>query len=47
MPDGYRIPEFVKARFGGNAVAGGVVVLGALFGKLSKLSSISRELRSS
>src|SRR5882724_686580 len=31
MPDGYTIPEFVKVRFGGNAVAGGVVVLGALF----------------
>src|ERR1700693_6351558 len=34
MPDGYTIPEFVKVRFGGNAVAGGVVVLGALFGSL-------------
>ena len=30
MPDGYTIPEFVRVRFGGNAVAGGVVVLGAL-----------------
>jgi Na+/proline symporter len=34
MPDGYTIPEFVKVRFDGNAVAGGVVVLGALFGSL-------------
>lgn len=34
MPDGYTIPEFVRVRFGGNAVAGGVVVLGALFGSL-------------
>jgi urea-proton symporter len=34
MPDGYTIPEFVKARYDGNVVAGGVVVLGALFGSL-------------
>jgi urea-proton symporter len=34
MPDGYTIPEFVRVRFGGNAIAGGVVVLGALFGSL-------------
>ena len=34
MPDGYTIPKFVKVRFDGNAVAGGVVVLGALFGSL-------------
>src|SRR5579883_3283192 len=34
MPDGYTIPEFVKARFDGNNLAGGVVVLGALFGSL-------------
>src|SRR6202051_1799617 len=34
MPEGYTIPEFVKARFDGNVAAGGVVVLGALFGSL-------------
>jgi urea-proton symporter len=34
MPDGYTIPEFVKTRFDGNQIAGGVVVLGALFGSL-------------
>jgi Na+/proline symporter len=37
MPDGYTIPEFVKVRFGGNAVAGAVVVLGALFGSLIEI----------
>jgi urea-proton symporter len=34
MPDGYTIPEFVKARYGGNTVAGSVVILSALFGSL-------------
>jgi Na+/proline symporter len=34
MPEGYTIPEFVKARFDGNNLASGVVVLGALFGSL-------------
>jgi urea-proton symporter len=34
MPEGYTIPEFVRARFDGNALASGVVVLGALFGSL-------------
>jgi Na+/proline symporter len=34
MPAGYTIPEFVNARFGGNKVAIGVVVLGAMFGSL-------------
>jgi Na+/proline symporter len=34
MPDGYTIPEFVRTRFDGNQIAGGVVVLGALFGSL-------------
>ncbi|MBV9286293.1 MAG: sodium:solute symporter [Hyphomicrobiales bacterium] len=34
MPNGYTIPEFVRARYDGNVVAGGVVVLGALFGSL-------------
>jgi Na+/proline symporter len=37
MPDGYTIPEFVKVRFDGNAVAGAVVVLGALFGSLIEI----------
>jgi Na+/proline symporter len=34
MPEGYTIPEFVRARFDGNALASGVVVVGALFGSL-------------
>ena len=34
MPEGYTIPEFVRARFDGNKLASGVVVLGALFGSL-------------
>jgi len=34
MPEGYTIPEFVKARFGGARLAVVVVVLGALFGSL-------------
>jgi Na+/proline symporter len=34
MPEGYTIPEFVRARFDGNSLASGVVVLGALFGSL-------------
>lgn len=34
MPEGYTIPEFVKARFDGNNLASSVVVLGALFGSL-------------
>lgn len=34
MPNGYTMPEFVRARFGGNNLASGVVVLGALFGSL-------------
>lgn len=34
MPNGYTIPEFVRVRFDGNALAGGVVVLGSLFGSL-------------
>src|SRR5580692_9922233 len=34
MPEGYTIPEFVRARFDGNNLASGVVVLGALFGSL-------------
>jgi urea-proton symporter len=34
MPEGYTIPEFVRARYDGNALAGSVVVLGALFGSL-------------
>lgn len=34
MPEGYTIPEFVKARFDDNALAAAVVVLGVLFGSL-------------
>ena len=34
MPEGYTIPEFVRARFDGSHLASGVVVLGALFGSL-------------
>jgi Na+/proline symporter len=34
MPNGYTIPEFVRARFEGTRLAVGVVVLGALFGSL-------------
>jgi Na+/proline symporter len=34
MPNGYTIPEFVNARFGGSKFAVVVVVLGALFGSL-------------
>jgi Na+/proline symporter len=34
MPNGYTIPEFVRARFEGTKLAVGVVVLGALFGSL-------------
>jgi Na+/proline symporter len=34
MPNGYTIPEFVNARFGGSKFAVGVVILGALFGSL-------------
>src|SRR5689334_13139419 len=34
MPNGYTIPEFVRVRFDGNLLAGGVVVLGSLFGSL-------------
>jgi Na+/proline symporter len=34
MPNGYTIPEFVSARFGGARLAAAVVVLGAMFGSL-------------